>query len=488
VFALWRFEIRKGDMDFRSKTAISTERVGLHLQAMLPLRLLPRLTQDLVRALKTLRHKQEFSVFADSLQNQVNDELMNTYADSAFCKLLSLKVSNLAMAKYHFIHRHSELLSRPLQLTVDPTNACQLACPGCVHSENKNYSRQFDWPRNTLNLQTYDDFLQRVGPFAFCLVLYNYGEPLLHKQFNEFVHLAKKYLLFTMASTNLSMPILDPTGLVASGLDRLVLSIDGTTQDVYGKYRRKGQLDLVYDNVRKIVAAKRRLRSDTPYLVWQFLTFAHNAHQVGEAHRDALILGVNELLVATPFSVALDNPEMRPVVVKQRGRHVFKPWDGNWCTPNRRAGASEVRNFDDLLSWSWAREFQDAASGSENQSSASRTCEWLYTNLTLDGAERLLPCCMAPDHQEKSLVFGRFADTAKRSLTNTEMGILARLAFADRQRYDVRARDSAIQPFCAQCTEKPEPYGLANIAGDMHALDPGGVLPRSLKWQLTNWR
>ena len=54
---------------------------------------------------------------------------------SPLAEALTLKVLNLFLARYHFRARSVSLLSRPFGLIVDPSNVCQLACPGCVHSE-----------------------------------------------------------------------------------------------------------------------------------------------------------------------------------------------------------------------------------------------------------------------------------------------------------------------------------------------------------------
>lgn len=165
----------------------------------------------------------------DSFQAKVYARLLREYGAEPFSQLLALKLCNLAVARYHFLNRHSVLISKPFQVTVDPTNACQLGCPGCVHSLNPAYAGQFDWPQLTLSVDAFDRLMEQADPFAFCGSLYNYGDPLLHKRFADFVRASKKYLLFTQTSTNLSMPLLDTDNIVASGLDRIVLSIDGTT-------------------------------------------------------------------------------------------------------------------------------------------------------------------------------------------------------------------------------------------------------------------
>lgn len=85
------------------------------------------------------------------------------------------------------------------------------------------------------------------------------------------IHQAKRYLLHTAISTSLSVERFDAEAPVASGLDCMILSIDGATQQVYQCFRRKGDLGLVLENLRRLVGARRKLRSRTPVLVWNFM-------------------------------------------------------------------------------------------------------------------------------------------------------------------------------------------------------------------------
>jgi pyruvate-formate lyase-activating enzyme len=463
------------------------DRLVSRLQSYIPRSLANPLAADLDSALRAGR-TQDFMRLMDVFQARLYSQFLKEYHHESFSRLLALKLCNLAIAKYHFRKGHSVLVSRPFQLTVDPANACQLGCPGCVHSTNPEYAHQFDWPRSTLPLDVYERFLDDAGPFAFCASLYNYGEPLLHKRFADFVRLSKRYLLFTTTSTNLSMPVLDTDAIVASGLDRMVLSIDGTTQDVYERYRKKGRLDLVLENVRKLVASKKALGYRTPYLVWQFLTFEHNANQVNEAIGMAREIGVNEILVHTPFGVEHDDPGVRVAQVRKRGSHVFDRWTGSWCSPSRRKNAEDIApQIQQLFDSSWEQRWRLKGEREEGGGSGSvQTCSWLYQNVTIDGAARIMPCCMSPDKSDKKLVFANFPGG---DLVNSSMAELARLAFADRKKYDEAVRLSSVdrQPYCARCSETPAPYGLANVSGDIRALDEKGTVPRALRWSLTNW-
>lgn len=477
-------------MDLRPRSLIRLDRLGARIQRKAPAFFGDRLAAELRHILDKGAGKDEFMEFADSLQSRLYHRVLSKYRDEPFSELFALKLTNLAVARYHYLNRHAAIASKPYQMTIDTTNACQLACPGCVHTSNEAYAATFDWPRSTMPLPIYETFLRQMGPFSFCSMFYNYGEPLLHKRFPEFVNAAKKYLVFTMTSTNLSMPLADPEGLVSSGLDRMVLSVDGATQDVYERYRRKGQLDLVFENIRKIVAARKKLGSPTPYLIWQFLTFEHNAHQTSEVLRKARELGVNEVFIQRPFDVGLDDPGVRPATVSEEGTHTFVRWDGAWCSTEARSRVQEIAGeVDVLFKKSWTERMYESGGGeNEENRPASATCDWLYQNVTIDGASRIMPCCMAPDKNEKHLVWTTF-ETNGAEVINTPLARLARLAFANRPLYEdaTRSLPDRAKPFCAKCTENPRLYGLVHVAGDIRGLDEKAAIPRSLRWALTSW-
>src|SRR5438876_453211 len=110
-----------------------------------------------------------------------------------------------------------------------------------------------------------------------------------------------------------------------------------------------------------------------------------------------------------------------------------------------------------------------------------------FQNITMDGAARLMPCCMAPAHSEKRLVFANFAPAA--DSVNSPMATLARLSFSNRESYEEKTRDlpDSARPFCAKCDENPRTYGLTNVAGDIRMLDGMSAVPHSLRWGLTHW-
>lgn len=235
--------------------------------------------------------------------------LLYHYGHPLVAKALAVKVLNLLVGRYHYRARHTALTSQPFGLIVDPANGCHLRCPGCVHSPTAGLAS--NWPSGMLSIDKYSDFLFRQGPFAIHTMFYNFGELLFNPQTPAMIRLAKRYLIQTMLSTSMSIANFSPERWIDCGLDYMILSIDGATQAIYEKFRRGGNLSLVLDNLRRLVAAKLARGSQTPILCWQFLAFEHNAHEIISARRLAAEIGVDEFNLVSPYDVSWDDPAIR---------------------------------------------------------------------------------------------------------------------------------------------------------------------------------
>jgi radical SAM protein with 4Fe4S-binding SPASM domain len=86
---------------------------------------------------------------------------------------------------------------------------------------------------------------------------------------------------------------------ISSGLSRLIISVDGTTQEVYAQYRKDGSLEKVLEGARNIVKWKRAMKSNTPHIIFQFLVVKPNEHQIPEIYRLAKEIGVDEVKLKT---------------------------------------------------------------------------------------------------------------------------------------------------------------------------------------------
>lgn len=183
----------------------------------------------------------------------------------------------------------------PVSVSIEPTTACNLRCPECPSG-----LRQFS--RNTGNLSEADHrrWIDELADHTLYLLFYFQGEPFIHPEFLKMVDYASSKGIYTATSTNahfLHDELAQRT--VRSGLDRMIVSIDGTTQEVYEQYRRKGKLEKVLDGVRNVVRWKKELGSSTPHLILQFLVVRPNEHQIDEVQRLGKELGADEVRYKT---------------------------------------------------------------------------------------------------------------------------------------------------------------------------------------------
>src|SRR5436190_7909022 len=86
------------------------------------------------------------------------------------------------------------------------------------------------------------------------LVFYFQGEPYLNPEFLDMVEYASSKKIYTATSTNAHF-LNDENArrTVESGLDRLIISIDGVTQEVYEKYRVGGSVEKVLAGAENVI-------------------------------------------------------------------------------------------------------------------------------------------------------------------------------------------------------------------------------------------
>jgi radical SAM protein with 4Fe4S-binding SPASM domain len=183
----------------------------------------------------------------------------------------------------------------PISISIEPTTSCNLRCPECP-SGLRSFTRDTGMLQPDFFRQTIDQLHRDL----FYLVFYFQGEPYLNPSFLEMVRYASKKKIYTATSTNAHY-LTDENArrTIESGLDRLIISIDGTTQEVYEQYRVGGQLQKVLDGAARVVAWKKKLRSRTPFIVFQFLVVRPNEHQIDEARQMARHIGVDAIWFKT---------------------------------------------------------------------------------------------------------------------------------------------------------------------------------------------
>lgn len=213
----------------------------------------------------------------------------------------------------------------PITISVEPTTACNLRCPECPSG-----LRAFSRPTGNLRGDFFRNIIDELSPDLLYLIFYFQGEPYINPAFLDMVRYAAGKGLYTITSTN--GHFLDDDNArrtVESGLDRLIISIDGATQEVYEQYRKSGELAQVLAGARNVVRWKRQLRSRSPHIIFQCLVVRPNEHQLDEIRRLALDCGADEVRFKT--AQVYDYQHGHPLIPSNTryARYAQQP-DGFW--------------------------------------------------------------------------------------------------------------------------------------------------------------
>jgi radical SAM protein with 4Fe4S-binding SPASM domain len=250
------------------------------------------------------------------------------------------------------------LWGQPISISIEPTTSCNLRCPECP-SGLRNFTR----PTGMLSLDFYKKIIEEIDKDTLSITFYFQGEPFLNPDFLSMIRIAAAKKMHVSTSTNAHF-INDDSArqIVESGLDRLIISIDGTAQETYEQYRVGGNLKKVIDATEHLIHWKNKLQSKTPHLIFQFLVVKPNEHQIQDIETLGKRLKVDEIRFKTAqiYNYEQGNP-LIPSIDKY-SRYKRKK-DGSYVLKNK------------LPNQCWKM--------------------WHSTVITWDG--KILPCCFDKD-------------------------------------------------------------------------------------------
>lgn len=263
---------------------------------------------------------------------------------------------------YSRLTRNPKPAGLPISLSFEPTTSCNLRCPECP-SGLRSFTRPTGMAQDELFRKTIDE----LGDTLLYLILYFQGEPYLNPSFLDMVHYASSKGIYTATSTNAHyLKDENARKTVESGLDRLIISLDGTTQESYASYRIGGKLEKVIEGTKNVIAWKKKLKSSTPHIIFQFLVVKPNEHQIDEVYTLANELGVDEVKLKTAQIYDYeDGSDLIPSIDKY-SRYRRDP-DGKWQIKNK------------LLNHCWKM--------------------WHSCVITWDG--KVVPCCFDKDAEHE---------------------------------------------------------------------------------------
>ena len=235
----------------------------------------------------------------------------------------------------------------PVSVSFEPTTSCNLRCPECP-SGLRAFSRPTGMLEKDFFTQTIDDIHKQL----LYLIFYFQGEPYLNTAFLDMVKYASSKKIYTATSTNAHY-LTDEAArkTVESGLDRLIISIDGTTQDVYQQYRVGGKLEKVIEGTKNIVKWKKELNSKTPFVFFQFLVVKPNEHQIEDIKRLAKEIGVDEVRFKTAQVYDFENDPNKLIPTIDKFSRYKKNQDGTYRAKNKLANRCWKLWHANVITW-----------------------------------------------------------------------------------------------------------------------------------------
>jgi MoaA/NifB/PqqE/SkfB family radical SAM enzyme len=216
------------------------------------------------------------------------------------------KWANLAHVEAERKLRRVELKGHPYLLIIDPCNYCNLRCPLCPTGVGT-----LDRPQKMMSLDCFRNYFDPQAPYLFEAYMHNWGESLLNKQVYSMIAHAQSRNVGTNLSSNFSETTkTDLENLIESGLEYLIVSLDGTSAGSYGKYRVRGRFENVMNNLAEIIRLRNLRGKKLPVVEWQFIVMKSNEHEIAEAEAIAKKIGV-DLLRFIPVGMPYDTPDRK---------------------------------------------------------------------------------------------------------------------------------------------------------------------------------
>ena len=235
----------------------------------------------------------------------------------------------------------------PVSISFEPTTSCNLRCPECPSG-----LRAFTRPTGMLEKDFFSQTIDEIHKDLLYLIFYFQGEPYLNTSFLDMVKYASDKGIYTATSTNAHY-LNDEAArkTVESGLDRLIISIDGTTQETYKQYRVGGNLEKVIEGAKNIVKWKKELNSKTPFVFFQFLVVKHNEHQIEEIQQLAKEIGVDEVRFKSAQVYDYKNDPNQLIPTIDKFSRYKKNKDGTYTPKNKLANRCWKLWHANVITW-----------------------------------------------------------------------------------------------------------------------------------------
>jgi radical SAM protein with 4Fe4S-binding SPASM domain len=268
-----------------------------------------------------------------------------------------IKPINLVKTGYSYIKASAtgktDIEGMPVSISAELTNNCNLHCHDCSSG-----SGQMRRKRGFMDIELFKKVMKELHPYLYNINLYFQGEPMLHPLFFSFITSCLKNN--SIVSTNghfLSKE--NSEQVVRSGLNKLIISLDGMDQETYSTYRVNGRMDRVIEGLKNVTQAKSKLNSSLKIEI-QFLVNRFNEHQIPAVKQ-----------LAKSLHISLNLKSMQ--IIKKENIATWMPSDRKYRRYKTREGEYLIKN------------------------TLPDRCARLWFNPVITWDGKVLPCCFDKD-------------------------------------------------------------------------------------------
>jgi radical SAM protein with 4Fe4S-binding SPASM domain len=245
------------------------------------------------------------------------------------------------------------IIGMPLAAGIELTNLCNLHCPECP-SGSGTLSRA----RGFMELDLFEKLISEAGQYLWNINLYFQGEPMLHPEFFSFVRKAGKSKV-TVSTNGHFLSEMACRELAQSGIDKLIVSVDGMDNETYTLYRKGGNLEKVLNGIRNVNHELERAGGSMNIEI-QFLVHKYNEGQIPLAKKFA----------------------------EEQNAHL-------------RLKSMQINNLDNISNWLPSqrkfRRFENRNGVFSLKNSYRNRCMRLWMNPVITWDGKVVPCCFDKD-------------------------------------------------------------------------------------------
>lgn len=214
----------------------------------------------------------------------------------------------------------------PLHIDLEVTSRCNLRCPFCPREQMR--PDEFGDMSVIVATDIINECAHKVPSIKF-----NWrGEPTLYKELPFLIRAAKRHgFIETAINTNGTRLDLDlVAAMVASSLDRIIISVDSHIKESYEKERVGACYEDVMKNIETLLDFKRERQLDRPYVRVQKVNVPHLSQENDAFLAFFSAMGVDSVAINSFKQKDTGLVEWQPLQCSQVFQRMMVTWDGQF--------------------------------------------------------------------------------------------------------------------------------------------------------------